>query len=112
MSLTYGILTKHLRLGKCRYAFVYHLNGRPIDKVNNFSHIGIHIQSNLKFTTHCNQLVKKAYFFHKKYIQYFLKGIIRNFNVSLYQKYARPILEYASPAWSPHLKGKYRLPGI
>ena len=81
MSLTYGILTKHLRLGKCRYAFVYHLNGRPIDKVNNFSHIGIHIQSNLKFTTHCNQLVKKAYFFHKKYIQYFLKGIIRNFNM-------------------------------
>ncbi len=47
--------TKHLTLDKCRY----HLNGRNIDIIENCD-IAIYIQSNVKVTTHCNQLVKKA----------------------------------------------------
>ncbi len=104
--------TKHLRLGKCRYDFVYHLNGRPIDKVDNICDIGVYIQSNLKFTTHCNQLVKKAHFSIRNIFNTF-KGHDMEFYVSLYQTYVRPILEYNSPAWSPHLKVNiYRLESV
>ncbi len=83
---------------------MYHLNGRPIDKVDNICDIGVYIQSNLKFTTHCNQLAKKAHFSIRNIFNTF-KGHDMEFYVPLYQTYVRPILEYASPAWSPRLKG-------
>ena len=54
--------TKHLRIGKTRYSYVYRLNGCDIDTVTSICDIGIHIQSNLKFTIHCKNLVKRAHF--------------------------------------------------
>ena len=96
--------TKHLRIGNCKYDFRYSLNGVNIDKVDSVNDIGIQIQSNLKFTNHCNSLVKKGHFNIRNLFNTF-KGHDVKFYVNIYKTYIRPILESSSQVWSPYLKG-------
>jgi hypothetical protein len=93
--------TKHLRLGNCRYEFTYSLDGSDIQNVDSICDIGVHIQSNLKFTNHCNSIIKKGYFNVRNVLNTF-KGHDRSFYVNMYKTYIRPILESSSPVWSPH----------
>ncbi len=66
--------------------------------------IGVLVQSDLKFTTHCNSLIKRAHFCIRNIFKAF-KGHDSDFHTSLYCTYVRLILEHATPAWSPYLKG-------
>ena len=83
----------------------YTLQGRPIEKVTFMKDIGVTVQSNLKFTRHCTDIVKKAYFVLRNIFNTF-KHHDKGFYVTLYTTYGRPILEYmyASQVWSPVLK--------
>ena len=95
--------TKHLRIGKCRYEHVFNLNGVNIIQVNSICDIGVFIQSNLKFSDHCNSIVKKA-FFNVRNIFNTFKGHSPEFYVTLFKTYVRPILESSSQVWSPNLQ--------
>lgn len=68
------------------------------------SDLGVIIQSDLKFTTHCSNITRKAYFVIRRLFNTF-KGHDCDFYVFMYNCYVRPILESSSQAWSPFLKG-------
>ena len=77
-----------------------HLNNSAIKQVNAAKDLGVTIDSTLKFTTHINSIVAKAYaranLIHRCFISRNIATLTRAFKV-----YVRPILEYASPVWSP-----------
>ena len=63
--------------------------------------MGILINDNLKSSVHCSQICKRA----NRMLGLIRRTIIikdRRNMVLLYKSLVRPILEYASPAWSPH----------
>jgi hypothetical protein len=95
--------TKHLRIGHCKHDTEFYLNGVRIDRVDSVTDIGIQIQSNLKFTSHCCKLVKKVHFNIRNIFNTF-RGHNVEFYVNMYKTYVRPILESSSPVWSPYLK--------
>ena len=66
--------------------------------------VGVIVQSDLKFTHHCANVVKKAYFIIRN-IFTAMKHHNHDFYKKMYICYVRPILEYASQVWSPVLKG-------
>ena len=82
---------------------MYTLNGHCLEQVASQKDLGVVVSNNLKATEHVNGPVTKA----NQRI-----GLIRrcftgltNLKVrTLYGTIIRPILEYASPAWNPHLK--------
>ena len=81
----------------------YRLNGEEIAKTSHHSYLGVELQDDGKWTKHIENCTKKA--------NRALGFIRRNFGrcpesikESLYTAMVRPHLEYASGAWSPHLK--------
>ena len=95
--------TKMLYIGNQNVSVDYTLCGRNIEKVDHMNDVGVIVQSNLKFTMHCTNTVRKAnYVIHKIFTTF------RNHDADFYRKmyisYVRPILEYASQVWSPVMK--------
>lgn len=95
--------TKVLTIGNKKVDFDYVLNGIRVEKVNHIKDVGVIIQSNLKFTMQCSNVVKKAYFVIRNIFTTF-KGHDCDFYSKMYTCYVRPQLEYACQVWSPHLK--------
>ena len=54
--------SKVLSIGNCKINFDYTLQGGPIEKLTLMKDIGVTVQSNLKFTRHCTDIIKKAHF--------------------------------------------------
>ncbi len=68
------------------------LNGCAIEQVNSMCDVVVLVLSDLKFTTHCNSLIKRAHFCIRNLFNTF-KGHNSDFYTSLYCTYIRPILE-------------------
>ena len=96
--------TKLLTIGNCKFRQDYVLYGEVIERVPSMNDVGVIIQSDLKFTKHCANVVKKAYFVIRSIFSA-LKYHDFDFYLKMYTCYVRPILEYASQVWSPVLKG-------
>ena len=47
-------------IGNSKFNFVYMLKAGFSEKVNSVNDIGVTTQSNLKFTIHCTEIVRKA----------------------------------------------------
>lgn len=81
---------------------IYHLFGKPLKVVNKFKDLGIIMSNNLKWSEHVNTIVNKA-----NRILGLIKRTVGPSNTVvftlLYKALVRPILEYASPVWSPYL---------
>ena len=99
--------TKHLCVGHCRFPFRYMVNGTVIETVDHIRDLGFIVQSNLKFTIHCNNVIRKAYNTIRNTFNCF-KGHKVEFYMKMYITYIRPILESGSMVWSPLIKKKYR----
>ena len=95
--------TKLLAIGNSKVDFNYVLNGKVIETVNHINDIGVTVQSNLKFTIHCSNTVKKAYYVTRTIFNTF-KFHEPMFYKKMYVCYVRPLLEYACQVWSPMLK--------
>ena len=95
--------TKRLTIGICKYPFDYKLNGTVIENVNSICDVGVTIQSNLKFTLHCNNVIKKAHYTIRNIFNTF-KHHDKDFYMTMYTCYVRPILESACQVWSPITK--------
>lgn len=81
--------------------FPYSLNGTVLAKVEDIRDLGITLSSNLKFTAHLNNKIKKA-----AQMLGFLKRSTRDFRLPrtkliLYNSLVRSHLEYGSVAWNP-----------
>ena len=89
----------NLRLPACSYA----LNGQELTPVTEIRDIGIHLTPDFKTTTHCARIAASAS--SRSFLV--LKSFSSNKAVLLiraYKTYIRPLLESATPVWSPYLK--------
>ena len=80
----------------------YTLNGHAIKYLNSTRDLGIEVDSSLKFSSHVDNVVTKAY----QRLGILFRGFsTRNsdFLLRAYKTYIRPILEYCSSIWSPYL---------
>ena len=80
----------------------YQVSGTELRNVSNSKDLGVIMASDLTWTKHVEELVHKA-----NMVLGLLKRTVRNKNMKkftiLNKTLVRPILEYASPAWSPRL---------
>ena len=73
-------------------------NGCQVNDICNVSHLGIEIDSSLKYDAHINKIVGKAY----SRVGVLSKGFTTR-SVPVFLTYVRPVLEYASNVWAPYL---------
>ena len=83
----------------------YEFCGGKIKQVKSHEYLGVHLQSNLKWDTHINNITTKA--IQKLAL---LKRTLRHSNTPTrkiaYYTIVRPTLEYACQIWDPHQKDK------
>lgn len=84
--------------------FDYKLHGEPLDRVTSTKYLGVTIESKLKWHKHISGTCAKA--------NRTLGMLKRNIKIPApaikeraYQTLVRPILEYSSTVWDPHLVG-------
>ena len=82
--------------------FTYVLNDQPISCVDQHPYLGITLTSNMSFSPHIQKIIAKA-----TSVLNFIKSNLYNCSKEIkskaYLTLVRPILEYASPVWDPHL---------
>ena len=96
------IKTKYFQIGNSRLAYSYFLNGEQISNVDNtIRDLGVLISQNLTFSPHCCMIAAKA----NQMLGFLFKVLPpdQKLLVTAYKVYVRPILEYATTVWSPHL---------
>ena len=80
----------------------YPVSGTELRNVSNYKDLGVIMASDLTWTKQVEELVHKA----NKVLSLLKRKVhrknMKNFSI-LYKTLVRPILEYASPVWSPHL---------
>ncbi len=93
----------YLQVGYSNLVLTYRLNSEIISPTDSIIDLGICIHSNLKSGPHCSAIVSRASTRSRLILKTFLsrdvKLLTRAFTV-----YVRPLLEYCTPVWSPHLK--------
>ena len=81
----------------------YHLCGNQLKAVSEVKDLGIYITSNLSWSMQANKCANKA-----NSVLGFIKRTVGPKNPQLFSKLykslVRPILEYCSPVWCPHLQ--------
>ena len=79
------------------------INGTIINQVDEVKDLGVIVDSSLKFNSHINCMVAKA---HARAHLIRKCFVSRNSNILMkaFNAYVRPLLEYASPVWSPHYR--------
>lgn len=80
----------------------YTLCGSVLEPQTLVKDLGVWFTNDLKFSVHCNQIVNVA---RKRaaMIKKFFKSGDSNTLIWAFKVYVRPLLEYASQVWSPHL---------
>ena len=94
---------KVMHYGKKNEHYIYHMNGRLLETVNEEKDLGIMISSDLKAETQVAYCVKKA---NQKLsmIKHTFSYIDEEIFLLLYKVFIRPILEYCQTAWAPYLQ--------
>ena len=91
-----------IHFGHKNNKYKYFLNGSPIGAPETVTDLGVDVDPLLKFDSHINKIIKKSY----SRIGVLFKGFAtRDAQIlkQAYITYIRPVLEYASSVWSPHL---------
>lgn len=101
----------YLNINKCaimtftrRRKFIetnYTINNEQLERTSEYKDLGVLMQSNLKFNSHHQYIVNKAY----RALGFIIRNTKNFTNISsivrLYNALVRPHLEYASSIWSP-----------
>jgi hypothetical protein len=102
-QLTINIEKSHvLHIGKNNSQFPYTLNGSQISAADTVSDLGVIIDPILKYDAHINNLVGKGFQRVGVLFRGFASRSVRVLKKA-YITFVRPVLEYASSVWSPHL---------
>jgi hypothetical protein len=90
-------------LGKSNPKHKCILGGYPLEDVGlSTKDLGVFISANLSSSVHCSNIATKA----SKVSALILRTFVSKNNdlkILAFKTYVRPILEYASPIWNPHL---------
>jgi len=100
-------------LTKCEYLIVtnkssplvcqYKLNDYKLQRVLSAKYLGVTISSNLSWSTHISGVIGRA----NSALSFFRRNFghcNREIKIKCYETYIRPICEYATVIWSPHLQ--------
>lgn len=93
-------------------SFSYNYNGSTLAHVSEFKYLGITFTHDLKWGKHVDQITCQAL---RKlgYLKRRLKNSTKDCKLTAYKTLVRPMLEYASVVWSPHLEqDKNRLESV
>ena len=81
----------------------YAIHGETLDVVNSAKLLGVTIDSKLNFSEHVSAVSKKAYgtraFLYRNFSTENCK-----FKAAACTTYVRPVVEYASTVWDPHMR--------
>ena len=93
----------HIVIGKESSALKLRLSNQDIPTSDKLKYLGVMFQSNLKWDTHTKITCKKA---NKSFgmLRRCLDGAPHKVKNIAFNTIAKPILEYATPVWSPHTK--------
>jgi hypothetical protein len=100
-----------LNVSKClciRYGLVdrplsdYSMSGVVLNRVVATNDLGILFDTKLLFSAHCHSIANKGYMRANLLLKYFYTKDC-NLMIKLFNTFVRPILEYNSPIWSPHM---------
>jgi hypothetical protein len=80
----------------------YFLDGVVMPSVDSMRDLGVVCTSDLRFSTHCNIIVATAFRRLAIVRRCFGSGNTQT-NIWAFKVYVRPLLEFASQVWSPHL---------
>jgi len=91
-----------LHLGFTNSQIQYTLDGCLINDAQNVTDLGVDIDCHLKYDTHINNIIGKAYDRERFLFKGFASRSLHILRQPLIT-YVRPVLEYASSVWSPYL---------
>jgi len=80
----------------------YHIGSNYVENVDSVADLGITVDSNLKFSLHVSNIVRKAFIRSKLIVKCFQSKDSATL-VRAFKTYVLPLLQYNSPVWSPHL---------
>ena len=81
----------------------YTINDISIKEVSSTKYLGVTITNDLSWSTHITNITSKALSV-KAFLQRNLKSCPTQIKLKCYNAMIRPILEYANPVWSPHIR--------
>ena len=81
----------------------YTINDISIQEVSSTKYLGVTITNDLSWSTHITNITSKA-LSAKAFLQRNLKSCPTQIKLKCYNAMIRPILEYANPVWSPHIR--------
>ena len=82
--------------------FNYKINSTTLSYVNSIKDLGVIVDTNLSYSTHCCAISKKASQRAKMILRPFQTRKLDSL-VTVFKTFVRPILEYVTPVWYPHL---------
>ena len=82
--------------------YMYTLNGHNLENVSSQKDLGVTISNSLKSSEHISNIVKRANQ-RTGLIKRCFTNLTSDKVLTLYKALIRPVLEYASPVWNPHL---------
>ena len=91
-----------LHLGTDNPQTPYYIGHYQLSAIKSIRDLGIIVDQNLSFAEHCSTITKKALQRANLILRAFQcrdKAVL----IRAYCTYVRPLLEYASPVWSPHI---------
>ena len=91
-----------LHLGYGNPNFQYVISNADLPQVSFCRDLGILISNDFNSLKHCTQISRNAYFKLKQFQMCFSCSDV-NFQVFVFKTYIRPLLEYNTHIWSPHL---------
>jgi len=101
-----------LPVGSLSLDYVFTFGSNTVSNVSCVRDLGVLIDSNLSFAEHISHIVAKAHaracLIHKCFLSRDTSTLVRAFIT-----YVRPLLEYCSCVWSPHLKNSiYKIESV
>ena len=98
---------KTLSITRCRnpVVFTYHLDGSPLEHVDNYKDLGMVVDKTLSWSQHVQTVISKS-----SRVAGMIKRSVgfsapSSVTLQLYKSLVRSNLEYSTPVWSPHYAG-------
>ena len=85
------------------YTYTIIINDQPLEKLQSYKYMGVHISSDLFWSNHISNVCSMAKKQMGMLYHYFYCNCEPSTLENFYTSFMGPLLEYAVPVWDPHL---------